>query len=74
MIGEQFHEQPKDEEFMEKFQYHRKFLSAILKTSFKKSRIVGGIKDTGPSLTSRNKSRMLFKSINGQFTNKSEEL
>ena len=49
---EQFHEQPKDEEFMEQPQYHRKVILTILKTFVIES--AGGINVPTPSIVSRN--------------------
>ena len=40
---EQFNEQPKDEEYMEKLLCHRKFFATILKTSFIEWGVIGGI-------------------------------
>ena len=54
---EQFHEQFKDEEYMENFQKQRKFFLVIFETSFIEPRITGRIKDTMPCIASRNNSR-----------------
>ena len=71
--SEQFHEQPKDEEFMEKFQYHRKVILTILKTSVIESETTGGINVPTPSIVSRNSLWMLFKNTKGQLMDKSKQ-
>ena len=68
---EQCNEQPKDEEYMEKFQYHCKFFPTILKTLIIEPEILGGIKVTTPCSTSRNNSSMPFQNINEQLVHKS---